>query len=133
MALIEPHSEDNPQKHSQTCRPREADISRAPQCGVGDVDGQCDAGCCAYAKGKPLHGAQQNRFCEVGNKGVSDGRHYHQGSGKHTYVFTFVGIYQVGMERTDKEHPQGEKKKDYSCLCGRHSETVGHLYGKYRK
>ena len=64
-------------------------------------------------KGKPLHGAQQNQFCEVGDKGVSDGRHYHQDSSKHTDVLTLVCIYQIGMERTDEEHPQGEKEKDY--------------------
>ena len=133
MALIKPYSEDNACDHSHTCHPGETDVSRTAQCGVGDVDGQCDAGCCAYAKGKPLHGAQQNQFCEVGNKGVSDGRHYHQGSSKHTDVLTLVCIYQIGMERTDEEHPQGEKEKDYSCLCSRHSETVGHLYGKHRK
>ena len=87
----------------------------------------------SYAKNKPCTVPNRISSVRFGNKGVSDGRHYHQGSSKHTDVLTLVCIYQIGMERTDEEHPQGEKEKDYSCLCSRHSETVGHLYGKHRK
>ena len=115
------------------CHPGETDVSRTAQCGVGDVDGQCDAGCCAYAKGKPLHGAQQNQFCEVGDKGVSDGRHYHQDSSKHTDVLTLVCIYQIGMERTDSKHGHRKDQKHAARLPDGNTQLLSHHKRKQRE
>jgi len=51
-----------------------------------------------------VNGAQQDKFRDVRHKGVSCRCCHHRGKREHTYIPTLISIYEISMERTDKEH-----------------------------
>lgn len=95
------------------------------QMGTGNIDSQCNARRSSHTECNSLHQTKQQQLSDIVYKTISRCCCNHNGKRKGTNIFTFIGIYQIGMKRPDSKHSNVSKRNIAPVL--RHQEHLNDL------